>query len=216
MIDVKQLLEEIKASPFEEIEVAAPHTGVVRFALKEPGGKVVGPSGSHLEKPGTVVAILERERNLKPVYAGIKGDLARVYAELDGAFVEAGTPLCLIRHFLTKSEAIDSILKKVLHLFYAPERAKYFFVPDIDKKIKALGVRNVKVRDGMELFIASRMKRERPVAYVGPEGQIYTVYFQYEQNVDTGQPLIGVCPESQVGLIADVVGKVQSDWEERD
>lgn len=216
MIDVKQLLEEIKASPFEEIEVTAPHTGVVRFALKEPGVKVAGPSGSHMEKPGTAVATLEREHNIKPVYAGIKGDLARVYAELDGSFVEAGTPLCLIRHFLTKSEAIDTILKKVLHLFPAPERAKYFFVPDIDKKIKASGARSVKVRGGMELLIASRMKREMPVPYTGPEGQIYTVYFQYEDNVDAGQPLIGVCPESQIDLIEGVVGKVQSEWEEQD
>jgi len=66
------------------------------------------------------------------------------------------------------------------------------------------------------MFIVSRMKRETPLSYSGPEGMIYAVYFQQGDNVDGGQPLIGVCPESQLTLIQDVVSRVQGEWEERD
>jgi hypothetical protein len=67
----------------------------------------------------------------------------------------------------------------------------------------------------MELFIVSRMKREKPLAYEGPEGIIYAVYFHHDDNVEAGHPLIGVCPESQTGLIQDVVNRVHGDWEDR-
>ncbi|HWQ07905.1 MAG TPA: hypothetical protein VN436_02315, partial [Holophaga sp.] len=73
MIDVKALLETIKAAPYEEIVVAAPHTGVVGFAGLEPGTRVVGPSGTYEEKPGTLLAKLTRERNDKPLFAEVKG-----------------------------------------------------------------------------------------------------------------------------------------------
>lgn len=136
--------------------------------------------------------------------------------ELEGRFVEAGEPLMTIRHFLSKEEVIARILKKALHLFPAPERAKYYFVPEIDAKIKAGGEQSVKLKDGMEMFIVSRMKRETPLAYSGPEGIIYAVYFQQGDNVDGGQPLMGVCQESQLPLIQDVVNRVQGEWEERD
>ena len=52
-------------------------------------------------------------------------------------FVEAGTPLMVIRHMLTRSEVEHQILKKALYLFRAPERAKYYFTPEVDKKIRA-------------------------------------------------------------------------------
>ena len=52
----------------------------------------------------------------------------------------------------------------------APERAKYYFVPQIDTKIKVSGCRSVSVYEGMELFIVSRMKREMPLYYTGPDG----------------------------------------------
>lgn len=38
------------------------------------------------------------------------------------------------------------------------------------------------------------MKREMPLYYTGPDGLIYTVYFEHNENVDAGSPLIGVCP----------------------
>lgn len=214
VIDVKALLEKIKAAPYEEITVEAPHTGVVRFAGIEPGTRVVAASGTYGEKPGTLLAKLTREHNDKPLYAEAKGVIGTVHRELEGTFVEAGAQLAVIRHYLSKDEVIAAILRQVLYLFCAPERAKYYFIPSVDKKVKASGPRSVTVKPGMELFIVSRMKREKPLVYEGPEGVIYAVYFQHDQNVDQGAPLVGVCPESQMHLIQDVVNRVRTDWEE--
>lgn len=214
MIDVKALLETIKAAPYEEIVVTAPHTGVVTFAGVESGTRVVGASGVYDEKPGTLLARLNRENNEKSLFSEVKGVVGKVHRELEGKFVEAGQPLMVIRHFLSKDEVIAAILQKVLYLFCAPERAKYYFIPSVDKKVKASGPRSVTVKPGMELFIVSRMKRERPLVYEGPEGIIYAVYFQHDQNVDQGAPLVGVCPGSQTDLIQDVVNRVRTDWEE--
>jgi len=214
--DVKAILEEIKASPFEEVEVIAPHCGVVEFKVAGEGAKVIGPSGTWKEKPGTLLATITRERNPKPIHCTRKGEVQKIHAQLNGKFVEAGTPLMVLRHFFTKDEVTQQILKKVLFLFPAPERAKYYFAPEVDKKVKASGCQSVKVKDGMDLFIVSRMKREKPLSYVGPEGIIYAVYFSHDGNVDAGQPLISVCPEDQMDVIRDVVNRVQSDWEERE
>ena len=216
MLDIKQFLDDIKASPYEIIEVKAPHTGVVEFAALRPGDKVTGVSGSFKEKPGTLLAHLTREKNRKPICAPERGEVVDLRTDLEGKFVEAGDTLLTLRHYLSKKEVIELILKKALHLFVAPERAKYYFIPEIDQKLKVSGKRSVKVREGMELFIVSRMKRETPLAYSGPEGLIYSVYFHRGDNVDAGQALIGVCPEDQLTLIQDMVTKVQSDWEEPD
>ncbi len=216
MLNVKEMLEELNASPYEEIEIKTPHTGVVQFVGLSPGDRVSGPSGKWHERPGTLLAHLTREKNKKPICATQKGQVTDIRSELEGVFVEAGERLMTIRHFLSKEEVISQILKKALHLFSAPERAKYYFVPEIDAKIKAGGEQSVKVREGLEMFIVSRMKRETPLSYSGPEGMIYAVYFQQGDNVDGGQPLIGVCPESQLSLIQDVVNRVQAEWEERD
>lgn len=216
VLNVKQLLENIKSSPYREIDIRAPHTGVVEFAGLKPGDKVRGRSGEFKEKPGTLLANLTREKNRKPLNAPEKGEVVEVRTELEGQFVEAGEVLLRLRHYLTRKEVIELILKKALYLFEAPERAKYYFVAEVDQKLKVVGKRAVKVRDGMEMFIVSRMKRETPLAYSGPEGIIYSVYFHRGDNVDAGQPLIGVCPEDQLDMIQDVVTKVQSEWEEND
>jgi biotin carboxyl carrier protein len=216
LLNVKEMLEELNASPYEEIEIRTPHTGVVEFVGLGPADRVNGPSGKWLERPGTLLANLTREKNKKPICATQKGQVMDIRTELEGRFVEAGERLLTIRHFLSKEEVIGRILKKALHLFCAPERAKYYFVPEIDAKIKAGGEQSVKVREGLDMFIVSRMKRETPLAYSGPEGIIYAVYFQQGDNVDGGQPLIGVCPETQLTLIQDVVSRVQGEWEERD
>jgi len=215
VIDVKTILEEIKAAPYEEIEITAPHTGMLNFDIASPGVKVVGSSGTYREKPGTLLATITREHNAKPIHATVNGEVSLIRSDLAGKFVEAGEPLMVVRHFLTKDEVVEAILQKVLFLFNAPERAKYYFIPSADKKIKASGCRSVTVKPGMELFIVSRMKREKPLNYEGPEGIIYAVYFDHDQNVDMGDPLIGVCPEDQTGVIQDVINRVQSDWEER-
>jgi hypothetical protein len=216
LLNVKELLEEIKASPYEEIIIKTPHTGVVQYVGLNVGDSVVGPTGKWHEVPGTLLANLTRENNKKPICATMKGTIMDVRGDLEGKFVEAGEHLLTIRHFLSKEEVIGRIMKKALNLFLAPERAKYYFVPEIDAKIKSGGEQSIKPHDGMEMFIVSRMKRETPLSYSGPEGIIYAVYFQQGDNVDGGQPLIGVCPESQLSLIQDVVNKVQGEWEERD
>lgn len=216
MLNIKELLEDIKANPYKEIIVKAPHTGTVEFAEHKPEDLVHGRTGNWSEKPGTTLAYLTREKNRKPIYAPEKGEIVNVRTELEGQFVEAGEELLTIRHFLTRKEVIELILKKALYLFCAPERAKYYFIPEVDQKLKVSGKRSVKVQEGMELLIVSRMKRETPLAYEGPEGLIYSVYFHRGENIDAGEPLIGVCPEDQLTTIQDVVAKVQSEWEEED
>lgn len=214
MINVKELLEEIKASPYQMVDVLAPHTGVVDFALTETGTGVNGPRGAFLEKPGTLVATITREHNEKPIYSPEKGVVESVETRWAGKFVEAGTRLMTLRHYLTSKEVIDIIMKKALYLFTAPERAKYYFVPEVDKKMKSSGKRAVQVSDGMELCIMSRMKRETMLTYSGPEGKIYSVYFKLGENVDSGEPLVGVCPADQLPQIQEVVNRVRIEWEE--
>ncbi|QGY41515.1 biotin attachment protein [Pseudodesulfovibrio cashew] len=214
MLNIKELLDKVKASPYREIVVHAPHTGVVEFAGLKKGDTVHGREGEHMEKPGTLLANLTREKNKKPITAPEKGEVESVRTELEGKFVEAGEPLVTIKHFLTRKEVIELILQEALYLFRAPERAKYYFVPEVDQKLKVSGKRSVKVTEGMELLIVSRMKRETPLAYTGPEGIIYSVYFGRGDNVDEGEPLIGICPEDQLTVIQDVVARIQSEWDE--
>ena len=51
MLDVTSLLDEIKASPYEELDIVAPHTGVVSFGSLKENDKVTGPFGTWKEKP---------------------------------------------------------------------------------------------------------------------------------------------------------------------
>jgi hypothetical protein len=216
MLDISAVLEKIKASPYEEVRVAAPHTGTVRFV---PGlvedMPLEGPGGLWKEKLGTRLATIERERNIQPITSPEKGRVASMHRELDGAFVQAGEELLRLRHYLSREEVLQRILKEALHIFRAPERARYFFVPDVEVKIKVSGPKAVTVREGEDLLIMSRMKRETAVRYSGPEGVIYAVYFSQTHNVDAGQPLIGVCPPGLAEKIEDVVLRVQTEWREQ-
>ncbi|MDL2306885.1 biotin attachment protein [Desulfovibrio sp. OttesenSCG-928-C06] len=215
MLDISTLLEEIKAAPYVESSIRTPHCGVVQFNEElQPGSKLVGPHGNWREKPGTVLATIDRERCMKNVNALEKGELVSINAGLSGQFVEAGTEIMRVRHFLSREEVLQIILKQALYLFNAPEKAKYYFVPAVDVKVKNTGPKSVSVHDGMELFIISRMKREMPLRYSGPDGVIYAVYFSVNQNLDPGMPLIGVCPPSQVGQIEEVSMRVQTEWPE--
>lgn len=216
MLDISVLLEKMKASPYEEIDIFAPHTGVVNYANIRENQKVEGLHGTWKEKKGTLLLTINREKNAKPMYSPQKGEIQTVFKQLEGKFVEAGTLLLTIRHFLTSEEVQAIILKNALVPFLAPEGAKYYFTADVDKKIRALGAKEVTVKEGMELFIMSRMKREMPLHYTGPTGLIYAVYFKHDENVAAGQPLIGVCPPDQLDIIANVVIRVQTEWTERD
>ena len=216
MLDISKLLEKIKKSPYEEITVLTQHSGVLSFADLKEGDRVYGRSGAWQEKPGTVLAVLERERNKINVECQDKGEIKQLYRELDGKFVEAATPVAVIRHFLSKDEVLRIILKQALYLFTAPERAKYYFAPEADKKIRGSGHKAVLVKDGMELLIMSRMKREAALNYKGPEGVIFSVFFELGQSMDAGEPLLGICLAEQLAQVEDVVIRVQTEWEERD
>ncbi len=216
MLEINKILDEIKASPFEEMTVVAPHTGKVFFPEELSIGQAVyGVSGTWNEKPGTLLATIEREKNPKAINSPEKGEIVSINRELHGTFVHAGTPLVTLRHFLSKDEVLQIILKRALHLYLAPEKAKYYFIPAVDIKIKVAGPQALTVRDGDEIFIMSRMKREASLRYTGPEGVIYAVYFKHNQSVDAGQPLIGVCPPNLVAQVEEVVSRVQMEWKER-
>ena len=216
MLDISAVLEEIKASPYEEIIISAPYSGEVSFPENLRAGDLLsGPSGTWKEKRGTLLATINRERNPQPILSPEKGELVSMCSELHGTFVQAGTELLRLRHFLSREEVVDLILKQALHLFRAPERAKYYFIPAVEIKVKVSGPRVVSVRDGEELFIMSRMKREAPLRYSGPEGVIYALYFRHNQNIEAGQPLIGVCPPTMVEQVEEVVMRVQTEWKER-
>jgi hypothetical protein len=216
MIDVSALLDELKASPYEEMPICTPVSGVISFAGVREGGRVTGPAGTWQENPGTHLATVVRERNPRPITAGQKGVIVGIRRELEGRFAEAGTALLTLRHFLSREEALRIILRHALHLFHAPERAKYYFIPAVDLKVKVSGSASVTVSNGMELFIMSRMKRETSVRYTGPEGVIYAVYFKHNTNMDAGEPLIGVCPQPELGAIEKVVLRVHNEWKEQD
>lgn len=216
MQNISALLEEIKSSPYREITICAPHCGTVSFGDMKSGMAVLGPQGQWKEKPGTQIAILERERNPKPIRSPEKGEITTIFTDLEGKFVDAGTPLAVVRHLLTRSEVERIILKKSLFLFRAPERAKYYFTPEVDKKIRASDAHSVTVREDMELMIMSRMKREAILRYSGPTGVIYAVYFKYNENMDAGAPLIGICPPDQVHSIQEVIMRVQTEWSVKD
>ncbi|MCR5562583.1 MAG: biotin attachment protein, partial [Desulfovibrio sp.] len=79
MIDISALLEEIKASPYRDITVCAPHTGVLTFAQASIGDAVTGPQDKWKEKKGTQLATLEREHNPKPIYAPEKGEISALH-----------------------------------------------------------------------------------------------------------------------------------------
>lgn len=212
MLNIQELLESIKASPYREIEIRTPHTGHLTFADIHIGDAVHGPQGKWREKPGTRLATLERERNPKPICAPEKGEISTLNTELEGTFVEANTQIATLRHKLTREEVEHTILQKALFLYTAPERAKYYFTPEVDKKIHASDGPSVKVRPGMEVLIMSRMKREVHIHYDGPEGIIYAIYFKPNENIDAGKPLLGVCTQELLPEIQEVIMRIKTEW----
>lgn len=215
MINISALLDEIKASPFREIIIRAPHTGESPLPISRPAIRSQAPRANGRKNPAPTSPPWSASAIPSPSAPRKKAEVSLVHDELEGQFVEAGTPLAVLRHMLTSDEVQRAILQKALHLFRAPERAKYYFTPEVDKKIRASDAHSVIVREGMELFIMSRMKREVPLSYSGPNGVIYAVYFKYNDNMDVGAPLIGVCPQDQLPAIQDVIMRVQTEWTEK-
>lgn len=213
-VNIKELLAKIKQNPYKTIVVKTPHCGTIEFMVKE-GEEVQGPQGKYKEKPGTLLAYLTRENNQKPIYAHEKGIVSNLAKFQKGDFVEAHTPILEIKHYLTKEEVIELILQKTLYLFKAPEKGKYYFTPEVDKRIKAKGCQSIHLNPGDEFIILSRMKRETIIPYTGPSGLIYHIYFKPGQTLNADDILFGVCPKEEVENIKEVIVKVQSEWEEK-
>ncbi len=213
-IDFDEILGKYRSDPYDYIDVQAVHTGLVSFKVQE-GDEVEAPSGEWMHIPGTPLYEINRERNPKIITAQTNGEISSINIELDGTFVEAGEKLMTIRHPLKKKEIIENILKEVLYLFPAPEKAKYFFTLDIQSRIEKKGARSVSIAPGDEIIIMSLMKRDTPVFYQGEPGVIHSVYFKPGVSVEQGTPLIGVIAPDKVPLIQKIITRVKADWDRR-
>lgn len=211
-IDFDEILGKYRSDPYDYIDVCAIHTGVVKFKVRE-GDDVDSPSGEWNHMPGTPVYEINRERNPKLVHSQINGTISSLNRDLDGRFVEAGEKLMTIRHPMKKKEIIENILKEVLFLFRAPERAKYFFALDVQSRIEKKGARSVSISPGDEIITMSLMKRDTPIYYQGEPGVIHSVYFKPGISIDQGTPLIGVCAPDKVPLIQKIITRVKADWD---
>ena len=211
-IDFDEILSKYRSDPFDYVDVCATHTGTVTFKVVE-GDDVQAPSGEWLQIPGTALHEINRERNPKLIAAQTNGVVSTVRTELEGKFVEAGERLITIKHPLKKKEIIENILKEVLYLFRAPERAKYFFALDVQSRIEKKGARAVTVDQGEEVLTMSLMKRDTPIYYSGERGVIHSVYFKPGVSVSQGEPLLGVCAPEKLPLIQKIITRVKADWD---
>lgn len=214
-IDFDEILGKYHSDPFDYVDIHAVHTGEVHFLVEE-GSQIDAVSGEWKHIPGTPLFEITRERNPKIITAMTNGVVSAIHGNLEGNFVEAGEKLMTIRHPLKKKEIIESILQDVLYIFSAPERAKYFFSPDVQSRLDKLDARDVSVKPGDEIIIMSLMKRDTPVYYTGEKGVIHSVYFKSGVSVDQGAPLIGVCPEEKLPLIKKIITRVKADWDKKE
>lgn len=211
-IDFDEILSNYRSDPFDYLDVSSPHTGKIRFAVQE-NDAVEGPGGTWNHIPGSLLFTITRERNPKVIHSRTNGVVSALRSEMEGQFVEAGEKLLTIKHPLKKKEIIEGILQKVLYLFRAPEKAKYFFSLDIQARLEKLGERGVSIEPGDEIITMSLMKRDNPVYYDGPSGIIHSIYLRPGVSVEQDQPLIGVCATDQLPLIQKIITHVKAEWE---
>jgi len=210
-INFDEIINKYRSDPFDYLDVVTPHTGDVSFKVHE-GEEVQGVSGKWNHHPGTLLYVLNRENNPKPMYSKTNGVVTSLREELEGHFVEAGEKLMTIKHPLKKREIIEGILQNVLFLFRAPVRAKYFFSLEIQACIEKQGEKGVFIKPGEEIFTMSLMKRDTPIYYTGEEGIIHSVYFKPGVSMDQGMPLIGVCAKEKLPLIQKIITHVKAEW----
>lgn len=210
-VDLEELIERYKAEPYESFPMSSPHTGRVSFLVRE-GDQVAGPSGTWRERPGTPLYTLQRQGNPKRICAPTNGTVADLRVELEAAFVPAGTYLMTIKHPMTRQEVVARVLQEVLYIFRAPEKARFFFVPELAAKMeKDKG--QAMVRRGEEILIMSRMKRDTPVIYDGPPGIIYASYIRPNVSIEAGEPLLGVCPPERLDYVCRLIQRINLEWE---
>lgn len=212
---IADIVNELEANPYQMIPVYAKYSGILHYNGIVEGATVLPISGKWNEEPATTLATITRERIQKELKAEKKARVQKIYPELENTFVQSGTQIMFLQHYYSKDEVIEKVLKHSLHLFLAPERAKYYFLSDIEKKINASGARSIHVYDGMPLFIMSRMKRDVTIPYTGPSGVIYSIYCNSLESIDANVPLIGVCEEHMLPQIEEIVSTLQCQWQEQ-
>ena len=210
-INFDEIINKYRSDPYDYLDIVTPHTGRVKFKVVE-GQEVEGPSGKWNPTPGTLLYVLNRENNTKPMNSMTNGVVTSLREELEGNFVEAGEKLMTIKHPLKKREIIEGILQNVLYLFRAPEKAKYFFSLDVQARIEMQGEKAVFIKPGEEIITMSLMKRDTPIYYTGEEGIIHSVYFKPGVSVKQGEPLIGVCAREKLPLIQKIITHVKAEW----
>ncbi len=211
-IDFNDLLLKYKDNPYELVKIETPHTGRVWLKVKS-GMDICGPKGSWQEIKGTLLYVLERQKNLKAIYSPIDGTVEDVQSHLDGEFVESDEYIMSIKHPMNKHEIIAKVLCDVLYIFRAPERAKYLFSPHLAATMEKKKEQNVTIRPGDEILIMSRMKRDIPLIYQGEPGVIYRVYFSPSTPVEQGEPLLGICPIEKIAFVTRLVQQIHLEWE---
>ncbi|HID98156.1 MAG TPA: hypothetical protein EYP57_08225 [Thermodesulfobacteriaceae bacterium] len=212
-INLNDLLRSYRSHPYEDYHVETPHTGIISFLVEE-GQAVKGPGGQWLHKPGTTLFTIDRERNQKRVTAGCNGVVADIKLSLEGKFVEAGEAVLSIRHRLDRDEIIDRILTEVLSIFSAPQRARYFLVPELVTRLEKKAGDEVLVEDDDEVLIMSLMKRDTMIRYQGVPGVIYKVYFNSGDLVEQGAPLLGICPTDNLEYVHKVIQRIRTEWKD--
>ncbi|PMP67574.1 MAG: hypothetical protein C0190_03040 [Thermodesulfobacterium geofontis] len=207
------ILQKFKTNPYKVYSVLTPHTGYIKeFKVKE-GDVVKGPSGKWLEKPGTPLFILEREKNQKLIRAKTNGIVQKLRTDLLNKFVEAEEIVLEIKHPLSKEEIISEILLSALYIIRAPETARYILSPSLTSKLEKQGLGKVKVKKGEEILIMAFMKRETPI-YFPEEGEfiVYHIYFTPFQLVERDQPLIGFCLEENLPYLQKIIERIKEEW----
>lgn len=211
-INFDEIISKYRSDPYDYLDIFSSHTGRVKFKVGE-GDEVQGPGGKWHHKPGTLLFVLNRENNPKPIHSQTNGVVSSLREELEGHFVEAGEKLLTIKHPLKKREIIEGILQNVLYLFKAPENAKYFFSLDIQSRIEKQGEKGVFVQPGDEIITMSLMKRDTPIFYDGEPGIIHSIYFKPGISANQGEPLIGVCAREKLPLIQKIITHVKAEWD---
>ncbi|MFN3921850.1 MAG: hypothetical protein ACK4K4_05580 [Caldimicrobium sp.] len=211
--ELTHILQKFKANPFKIYPLLTPHTGrIIEFKVNE-GDRVVGPSGLWLEKPGTPLFVLEREKNPKIIRATHNGIVQNLRFELLHKFVEAGEKILEIKHPLTQEEIISEILLSSLLVIRASETARYILSPELSKKIEKEGLRKIRVKEGDELLIMTFMKRETPIFLQEPGTFIiYQIYFKPFELVSAGEPLIGLCPVEDLPYLEKIIQRIKEEW----
>ena len=177
------------------------------FGSLKLGDKVIGPNGTWKERTGTLIATITRERATQSRSTrSQKGEVCAIHSELKGHTCRRAPR----RHHpplpVQGRGAAAHPAQADAQPFVAPARAKHYFVPQIDTKIKVSPPFRLRLRRHGTLHRSPDEAGNAAVLH-RPGRLIYTVYFRHNENVDAGSPLIGVCP--RISSIRRVVLKVR-------